>query len=993
MSLLYQKEQSISLLWGERIRQALIIALALIVSAVAVPFPSSAETIHSIHNAGSESTDYLYAMTTDSEGNVYLGGALSVAESRYVAYLAKFDRNGSLAWDRTLSLGVSSAVFDMTVAPTGEIYVLCDSDIEMFLVKLTSTGNSIWTKGLTLLAASYHVELVYDGFTGGVVALGSALYDTSVEAFDADGNVLWATKPDDYLHEPYAMVTDGSGNSFVLVHHWDTMDIGISKLDKNGRIADAMVLETPSIDDWGDDIEFTSDGGLVCTGVALYANSMLVSKVDSSLNGVWGNYVGSPDGYFEGYRIATSSNGTIYILAPGTSYVSASLNLLFQFDLNGNILRLANWPDPGFTPEDLALLPSGGVVVAGSMKGLPQTRMTDFTNYTTTPVPATSWIKTTDSWSKFTEISTDIDVVVADPNYPIDVFDEGLQEQLFYCVIEPSSPLKIDIQEEFVAKGDTLVNLTATVSGGTPPYSYTWSFGDSSYAFDVDFVAHRYPSPGTYYAQVYVEDSLGNAKSNSTIVLVYGPPSVSEIAYSPIPAYMPLIEGIPLSLSVIAEDPDGGQLTYLWDFGDGNSTLNATGNVIHAFELQGNYTVSLTVIDEEGDSISTSVNITIGENIPPSTYVYYWPNYPHPGESIQFNEYSSDPDDWVESYFWDFGDNTTGSGYYTYHAYAQEGTYRVTLTVTDTGGKTGSYSVNVAVMDNWLPLPDFWIMPWEPSANATTTFDAHQSQDPDGSIVVFDWDFGDGTTDSGWYASHTYRMGGFYNVTLTVTDNQGASADLVIMIYVNFDPVAVFTIEPSDPLQHETLTLDGSGSYDFDGTIASCIWSFGDGGTWYTPDLVLSYSYWNGGDFLVNFTVIDDKGGRNTTSRWIHVNWIPIADAGPDQDVIAGQEVTFNGSGLSGNGEIVNYRWEFVFDGQPVILNGSSPSFTFLAPGAYDITLTVTDAKGFNATDQVTVVVTEVIPEFSLSMITITLVVLIFAELVYSRKGRRREVS
>ncbi|MCJ7464366.1 MAG: hypothetical protein MUO81_06455, partial [Thermoplasmata archaeon] len=157
--------------------------MALIVSAVAVPFPSNAETIHSIHNAGLELTDYPYTVATDGEGNVFLGGAVSLAEFRSIAYLAKFDRNGSLAWDRTFLFGATSAVFDVAIAPTGEIYVLCDSDIEMFLVKLTPTGNPIWMKGLAVLVASYHVELVYDQFTGGVVALGSALYDTSVEAF------------------------------------------------------------------------------------------------------------------------------------------------------------------------------------------------------------------------------------------------------------------------------------------------------------------------------------------------------------------------------------------------------------------------------------------------------------------------------------------------------------------------------------------------------------------------------------------------------------------------------------------------------------------------------------------------------------------------------------------------------------------------------------------------------------------------------------------
>jgi len=139
--------------------------MALIVSGVATSFPCNAETIHSIHNAGSESTDYFHALAVDSEGNVLIGGALSLTESGTTAYLAKFHPNGSLAWDRTFSFGNTSAVYDVAVAPSGEIYVLCDSDIEMFLTKLTSSGDPIWTKGLAVLAASYRVDLEYDGFT------------------------------------------------------------------------------------------------------------------------------------------------------------------------------------------------------------------------------------------------------------------------------------------------------------------------------------------------------------------------------------------------------------------------------------------------------------------------------------------------------------------------------------------------------------------------------------------------------------------------------------------------------------------------------------------------------------------------------------------------------------------------------------------------------------------------------------------------------------
>jgi PKD repeat protein len=57
----------------------------------------------------------------------------------------------------------------------------------------------------------------------------------------------------------------------------------------------------------------------------------------------------------------------------------------------------------------------------------------------------------------------------------------------------------------------------------------------------------------------------------------------------------------------------------------------------------------------------------------------------------------------------------------------------------------------------------------------TANFDAHSSYDPDGTIVSYNWNFGDGETGSGITASHTYAASGTYTVTLTVEDNLGAT--------------------------------------------------------------------------------------------------------------------------------------------------------------------------------------------------------------------------
>ena len=82
----------------------------------------------------------------------------------------------------------------------------------------------------------------------------------------------------------------------------------------------------------------------------------------------------------------------------------------------------------------------------------------------------------------------------------------------------------------------------------------------------------------------------------------------------------------------------------------------------------------------------------------------------------------------------------------------------------------------------------------------------------------------------------------------------------------------------------------------------------------------------------------------------------PTADAGPDQDVVAGDEVTFAGSGSSDNsGTIANWTWTFEEDGDTLVLYGVSPARVFSEEGTYPVTLTVKDAAGNSDTDEVAI--------------------------------------
>ncbi len=135
-----------------------------------------------------------------------------------------------------------------------------------------------------------------------------------------------------------------------------------------------------------------------------------------------------------------------------------------------------------------------------------------------------------------------------------------------------------------------------------------------------------------------------------------------------------------------------------------------------------------------------------------------------------------DLDGTIVSFEWDFGDGSTGSGVSPSHTYASSGLYVVSLTVTDDGGlsDTATSSADIGEVPNDAPVADA-DGPYVALVGELVVFDGSGSVDLDGSIVTFEWDFGDGSTGSGVSPSHTYSSAGLYVVSLTVTDDGGLS--------------------------------------------------------------------------------------------------------------------------------------------------------------------------------------------------------------------------
>jgi len=133
----------------------------------------------------------------------------------------------------------------------------------------------------------------------------------------------------------------------------------------------------------------------------------------------------------------------------------------------------------------------------------------------------------------------------------------------------------------------------------------------------------------------------------------------------------------------------------------------------------------------------------------------------------------------IENYTWDFGDENIGYGMIVEHNYTDEEVtietiYTVVLTVTDDGGETGSISKNID-LTNIPPVANFSYS----MTGKTVSFDASSSYDENGTIVGYFWDFGDGTNGIGIEPKHEYAKDyQTYEVTLTVTDSGGATANI-----------------------------------------------------------------------------------------------------------------------------------------------------------------------------------------------------------------------
>ncbi|TNM61051.1 PKD domain-containing protein [Streptomyces sp. NP160] len=270
-----------------------------------------------------------------------------------------------------------------------------------------------------------------------------------------------------------------------------------------------------------------------------------------------------------------------------------------------------------------------------------------------------------------------------------------------------------------------------------------------------------------------------------------------------------------------SRDADGTVASYAWDFGDGSTGTGVSPR--HTYTTAGSHVVTLVVTDDKGLTGTTSQTVvttapTPTNQAPSASFTATTANL-----QVGFDaSASADSDGTVASYAWDFGDGATGTGRTAQHTYAAAGTYQVKLVVTDDKGATGSVTRDVEVTRP-VPANQAPTAAFTSSADGLkASLDASGSRDSDGTVASYAWDFGDQTSGTGVTTQHTYAAAGTYQVTLTVTDDKGATGAVTTPVTVSATTPPATTVLAQDSFGR--TTTGGWGSADTGGA-----WTVGGG--------------------------------------------------------------------------------------------------------------------------------------------------------------------
>jgi gliding motility-associated-like protein len=457
-------------------------------------------------------------------------------------------------------------------------------------------------------------------------------------------------------------------------------------------------------------------------------------------------------------------------------------------------------------------------------------------------------------------------------------------------------------------KAVTFVDQSTVTTGSIA--KWYWDFGDGTtlIAANSNSVLHTYTTTGSYNVTLQVETSSSCKSLIYTFPVVINPNPLVDFSLPSI--CLPAGNGQFNDLSTIA---DGSQasFTYAWDFGDGQSSTQK--NPVNVYSGAGPYNVKLIVTSNKG---CTDDSVKMINTI-----------YPQPiadftvtaevclGAATTFTDKSDGKGSAVTQWQWDFGDGQTSTQQSPVHSYTIANNYNVSLTITTDKGCISSVAAKPTIV-NALPAANFITSAPVCETKQVTFTDASAANS--GTLVKWNWNFGDGTTGIVQSPAHNYTLPNTYNVSLNVETNKGCKSTIITnAVKVNYLPKTNFLTPDiclNDPIAQ---FFDSSFIADNTESQFSYLWDFGDGASSVQKDG--QHKYAAVGVYNVKLSVTSKDGCVKDTAKLFTVNGsLPLANftVNSATELCSNKEVSIADAATVDFGKIIKVEvyWDYLND-------------------------------------------------------------------------------
>lgn len=516
---------------------------------------------------------------------------------------------------------------------------------------------------------------------------------------------------------------------------------------------------------------------------------------------------------------------------------------------------------------------------------------------------------------------------------------------------------------------------------------------------------------GVYQFELQVADNLGAIGKDTVQITVNlpGPPPPNQPPSANAGAN--IIITLPVNNTTLngsaSSDPDGSIISYSWSkiSGPAQYTIGNAGTVTTPLSnlVQGTYDFRLVVTDNNGVTDSDTITVTVNAGTPPPNLL----PIARAGNDISITlpvnnttlngSNSYDPDGSITSFSWSkisgptqyiIGDAAAAS---TTLSNLVQGSYAFRLVVTDNTGAVGTDTVMITVNaapppPNLLPIAKAGADIYLTLPTNNTSLNGFDSYDPDGTLTSFTWSHINGPSQytianpNAGTTTLSNLVQGVYSFRLVVTDNNGAISSDTVEVNVsnappppNQAPTANAGADITITLPINTTTLNGSASYDPDGSIVSYNWVKISGPASFTlanaNAVTTALNNLVQGIYSFRMVVTDNTGAVDSDTLTVTVNaappppnQAPTAIAGADVSItLPINNTNLNGSASSDpDGTIASYTWSKISGPAQFSIanaNAVTTTLTNLVQGTYLIRLSVTDNNGATDSDTLTVTV------------------------------------